>query len=106
MQSDIVITDNAITGTLLFVSDYTGFSGDPAEQSGNFIALHFECDEAEEIVVEVVNGTHGPVKLDEDGICIFRIADKDTQSIKATATKGAIKDVKTFDLTGLTCNAQ
>ena len=106
MQTNIKITGNAITGTLKYVTGYTGFSGDPAEQEGNYIALHFETnDPRATITVEVINGTVGhPITLDDDGLCIFRIADKDTQSIRVVATYGDDVVTTTYDLTGLTLN--
>ena len=35
LQSEVSVSGDTISGTLLYVDDYTGFSGDPAEQAGN-----------------------------------------------------------------------
>lgn len=103
LQSNISFNGNTISGTLKYVTGYTGFSGDPAEQSGNYIALH--CDtipDADAITVELVNGTVGhPVTLDSDGIIIIRITDKDAQYVRVVATKGSIEVEKTYYLSGL-----
>lgn len=106
LQSDIEIEETAITGTLNYVTGYTGFSGEVSEQSGNYLAIHCEADSlVDSITVELVGGTVGhPVTLDNDGLAVLRITNKDTQSIKIIATKGEVKEVKKYSLSGLTLN--
>ena len=102
LQEDIEIDNDAITGTLKYVSDYTGFSGDQALQSGNYIAIHASVPEVDDatIIVKVTN----PVTLDEDGIAVLRIADKSSQTITVVASIEGYESVeKVFDLSGLTC---
>ena len=103
LQSNIVVSDGNVRGTLKYVTGYTGFSGDPAEQSGNYLALHFATvPDADSITVELINGSVGhPITLDSDGICIFRISDKDTQYIEVVATKDDRTITKTLYLQGL-----
>lgn len=103
LQSNIVVSDGNVRGTLKYVTEYTGFSGDPAEQSGNYLALHFATvPDADSITVELINGSVGhPITLDSDGICIFRISDKDTQYIEVVATKDDRTITKTLYLQGL-----
>lgn len=101
MQENVVVGDSAITGTLKYVTGYTGFSSTVSEQSGNYLVLHCVDAEADSITVEVVGGTSGPVTLDEDGIIIDRIASTE-QSIRVVSTKDGVETVKTFSLTGLT----
>lgn len=84
LQSDIEIGENEITGTLKYVTDYTGFSGEPELQSGNFLALHITTNDGAPISVELIGGMYGPVTLDEDGIIILRIANKG-QRVKITS---------------------
>lgn len=100
LQTGVTIGEDSITGTLLYVDDYTGFSSDPAMQSGNYIVIHCEVNDTTPITVEVVNGVSGPVTLDDDGIIVLRIADKDTQTIRVVS--GDI--TKNYSLTGLVCN--
>lgn len=100
LQTGVTIGEDSITGTLLYVDDYTGFSSDPAMQSGNYIVIHCEVNDTTPITVEVVNGVSGPVTLDDDGIAVLRIADKDTQTIRVVS--GDI--TKNYSLTGLVCN--
>lgn len=98
LQENIVIGDNAITGTLKHVTDYTGFSSDTSLQNGNFIGLKCESDEGATITVTVTN----PVTLDNDGMVVLRIADKAQQTITVVAAKGGKTATKTFSLSGLT----
>ena len=106
LQENVTVGDTGITGTLKYVTDYTDFSGNVEEQSGNYLALHCGTNiEADSITVELINGTVGhPVTLDSDGLIILRISDKDTQSVRVVATKDGEKAVKTYSLTGLTLN--
>lgn len=103
LQDGITIEGDEITGTLKYVTGFDEFSSDPSEQEGNFLALDLSSEDGEEIITEVVNGTHGPVTVD-DGFCIYRITDKDTQSIKVTVTKGGQSKIVQYGLTGLICN--
>lgn len=105
LQSDVTISNGVISGTLLYVTGYNGFSGKASERKGNYLALHFATTEAgSTISVELVNGTVGhPVTLDADGILISRISDKDTQYLRVVAeAEGYTKTVREYKLTGLT----
>lgn len=106
LQSNIVIGADSISGTLKYVTGYTGFSGDSSEQSGNYLAFHAATDvEADSITIELINGTVGyPVTLDSEGLAIVRITNKDTQRIRVIAYKDGGCAVKEYSLTGLTLN--
>lgn len=82
LQEDVVFNSD-ITGTLKYVTDYTGFSSETELQSGNFIAFHCESD-AETITAELIGGVGGPVTLDESGDVVMRVTDK-TQKIEVKA---------------------
>lgn len=103
MQSGVGVGANDISGTLNYVTGYTGFSGDSAEQSGHYLALHVDTAvEGSTIVVELVGGVHAPVTLDSDRAIILRIKNK-FQKIKITASKEGYDTVtKTYTLSGLT----
>ena len=104
LQSGITVGSKAISGTLKYVADYSSAYG-TGEDSGNYIVLHAEVPDTEDvtITVEVVNGVHGPQTLDEDGIAILRITDKNSQKIRFVARKTGYEPVtKTFTLRGLT----
>lgn len=101
LQENVAINGGAITGTLKYVDDYSSAYG-PGEDSGNYLVLKFESEDADSISVEIINGTSGPVTLDEDGIWIGRIADKDSQTVKVVASKDGASVTKTYTLSGLT----
>ena len=103
LQSGVTVTGNAVSGTLLAVTGYTGFSGDPAEQSGHYLALVCTAQEGDTITAELIGGLHGPVTLDDDGILIVRVTDKDAQKLKYTATAAdGSSESRLLDLSGLT----
>ena len=105
LQENVVIGTDSITGTLLYVDDYTGFSSKAEETVGNYIVIHAFVPDVDgvTITVKVTN----PVTLDADGIAVLKIADKDTQTITVTASKDGFEDVtKVYSLTGLTLNDQ
>lgn len=106
LQSDVVITSTGISGTLNYVTGYTGFSGDVSEQKGNYLALHVDTKEpVDSITVELLGGSLGhAVTLDSDRIIVIRITDKDTQKVKVVVNKEGMQQVKTYSLTGLTLN--
>ena len=103
LQSDVVVSDDEVTGTLKYVDGYVDFSSNVSEQSGNYLALKIEAEPAEaETVVELVGGTKGPVTLDDDMNIVLLIKNKDTQSIKVTTTHNEESVTKTYGLSGLT----
>lgn len=102
LQSGIVVGADSISGTLKYVTDYTGFSGDASLQSGNYLALHYATDEdVDSIVVELVGGSSGPVTLDDDGLHVLRITDPASQSIRVTLVRGVETASKVYSLAGL-----
>lgn len=102
LEQDIMVREDDIGGTLKYVSDYTGFSSKPAEQSGNYLALKFTTTPpTAETTVELVGGTSGPKKLDSDGLAILRISDPLTQSVKVISTVGADSVEKNYKLNNL-----
>lgn len=100
LQTGVTINEDSITGTLNYVTDYTGFSSDPEMQEGNYLVIHCTVTDSEPITVEVVGGTSGPRTLDADGIIVLRIADNTTQTVRVIS--GSI--TKNYSLTGLTLN--
>lgn len=100
LQQNVSVGNTEITGTLKYVDDYTGFSSDPALQSGNYLALHCEVPGASDarITVTVTN----PSVLDADGDIVLRIADKDSQTVTVVAEVDGQTLTKEYDLSGLT----
>lgn len=107
LQSDVVVADDEVTGTLKYVNGYVDFSSNTSEQSGNYLALKIEAEPAEaETVVELVGGTKGPVALDDDMNIVLLIKNKDTQSIKVTITHNEESITKIYGLSGLTLETE
>lgn len=106
LQSGITVNTDSVAGTLLYVDGYTGFNAsEPLEQSGNFLALDFSATPTDsQVTVELVGGSKGPVQLTYPGdmFCVFRITNKDTQSIKVKAVKDGQTTEKVYSLTQLT----
>ena len=101
MQTNVVVGDADITGTLKYVTGYTGFSSNPSEQSGNYLALKFDFIPEDAVTtVEVVGGTKGPVTLDNDKNIVLLIKNKDSQTIKVTVTKGLLWKVNSKNQNG------
>lgn len=104
LQQNVVISDTDISGTLHHVTDYTGFSSNPTDQQGNYLALKFEVDSPDtDVYVNLAGGTVGWVKLDEDLLHVLKIANKDSQTVQVYYQIGEEKsETKTYSLTGLT----
>ena len=98
LQSNIEVGASAIGGTLKF-------SGDEAEQSGNYIALHATAVDGATITCEVVGGLHGEATLDSDGIIICRLATNATP-LRFKAYKDGKVETQTFSLQALVLEAE
>lgn len=101
----MTISGNTISGTLHYVSDYTGFSSDDEKNDGNFLALSFIAPDDAKVVVTFIgaNETSSPVTLEpDDRDCVFRISDKSSQSVKVEFSLGDENKTTTYSLTGLT----
>lgn len=84
-----------------YVTDYTGFSSNVAEQSGNYLVFHAEVPDEEGVTIKATMSKTST--LDSDGIAVFRVADKDSQTLTVVASKDGYDSVtKTFSLSGLT----
>ncbi len=74
LQEDIVVDNGTISGTLHYVTGYTGFDAShPELQEGHFIALHAEDDDASSIAIRPLGSTADPATLDSDGLYILHI---------------------------------
>lgn len=115
LQDNIVIGSNAITGTLNYVEDYTGFSSKVSEQEGNYLALTLAGNDFSGLTSvkiglrptyksgEAVDDDSGLVEIinDPDRNGVFRISSND-QVFKIVQTNGTKTKTQTFSLAGLT----
>lgn len=100
LQEDVVVGESSISGTLKYIDDYSSAFG-PGLDSGNYIVLHAEVPDVEDVTITVT--VTNPSVLDEDGIAVLRIADKSSQTITVVASKEGYEDVtKVYSLTELT----
>lgn len=100
-NNDVKVNGSKITGTLKYVTGYTGFSGKEEEQSGNYICLYTPIHEGE--VIKMKYGTAAAKTLD-DGIIVLRVVDK-TKPLTITVTKNQITSTYVFDLSNVTLQA-
>lgn len=103
LQENVQITGDRISGALKKVTGYTGFSADDGEQSGNYLALHFNVGDFDSIKVELSGTSVEPIELDDDGLIVLRITNNN-QTIRVVGTKGDEVTVKRYSLSNLTLN--
>lgn len=105
----MTVSSSRIAGTLNYVTDYTGFSGDPELQSGHYMALKFEAPEGSTTTIQMIGGAvvRDPVELDSDMNAVIRVTDASKQKLRVVTTMtGADDVVKEYHLTGLKCLPQ
>lgn len=99
LQENIVFSNNEITGTSKYVTDYTGFSGKTDEQQGNYLALHFSVP-GMTIGQDGLKVKVNKVNLDPDGVHVLIL--KTLKPITAVATMGDDSFTLTLDPSKLT----
>lgn len=99
LQSNVIVNDDYIQGTLKYVSGWTDFSGNPEYQSGNYLALKFEASEGATTTVELLGGVdgRGAITLDSDMQAILRITNLN-QKVKVVTTLDGESVTKTYGL--------
>lgn len=99
LQSDIVINDDSISGTLNYVTGYTGYSGDTDLQSGYYIALKFDVPNGATTTIAALNngGSGTPVDLGSDDYAVGRITTKNAKIVVSTTLAGVTVS-KTYSL--------
>lgn len=105
MQSDVAVSGNKVTGTLLKQTDKTkALVRDWGE--GYFLALKFSGFTTgltyEDVQVGLLPSEgSGMLTLDADQNGVFKITNKDIQRLKVVQRNGNAKYVQYFDLSGL-----
>ena len=102
LQEGIRISGNKISGTLKKVTGYKLFGDDNNMTESHNLVLKLSSDDAEKIETSMDGSTHmhGYVEVN-DGYCVYRIENKDTQKIRVKVTKGDKFVEKVYDLSGL-----
>lgn len=100
LQTGIVVTEDAIKGTLNNVPGVVNFEGDNAD---HHLVLKLRADSAEKLETKMTGGNL--VMKDyvtvTDGFCMYSVTDKDQQKIHVKATKGELSTEKTYSLSQL-----
>ena len=82
LQDGVTVSANNILGTLHYIDDYTGFSGDPKEQVGHFLAFKVDYPlDYDSLTVETI--AQGEQTLDPDKTMILRIVKKAPFTVRA-----------------------
>lgn len=100
LQDNVEIESRKVTGDIIYVDDYTGFSGLKEEQSGYYLVLHASVPNQTGVTIKAEIST--TVTLDADGILIVRLKNKKKNPITFIAEKSGYGPVrKTYDISGL-----
>ena len=102
VQQNVFVNDNSIQGTLKYVSDWTGYSADPSENSGYFVVLKYAASEGATVTIETIGGyTDGRVQeLDSDMQSVTRFKDN-KQKLKVVTTLNGDTITKILSFSGL-----
>lgn len=99
LQTGVTFESDTVSGTLKYVEEYTGFSKNPAEQSGNYLAFHAEVPDVEGVTITAKINNESI--LDDDGIAVFHITDPSKKLIVTASKEGCEDVVQTFALDDL-----
>lgn len=108
LQTGVTIVDGEATGTINYVTDYTGFDGsNPELQEGHYIVIKIADIDSKAVSVTgaIVPGISGPAEMinDPDLDIVLRITDKDTQKATFVQTDAdGNTNVQEIGLSGLT----
>ena len=102
LQENMKLEDGKVTGTLLYVDDYTGFSNVEEEQEGNFIAIHCSIPDVTGATINFVSksGTKYPVDP-SDGLIVLRIKGGLSKFKFEISKDGTPTVTKEFDVSGV-----
>lgn len=96
LQENVSITEGVVSGTLFYVEGY-----DP--KLNHFLVLQAVSSDANaKITAQIIGGESPAMELDDDGICLFKIKNKTTQSLQYIVEINGIKRTYNLSLSGLT----
>ena len=99
LQSAVEVEGNAISGTLKYVTGYTGYSSDPEDQEGNYLALAVTA--AEGATVSASIGEASVVITPDEYLVIRMTEERLEETLAFTATLNGRSVTKEFDLSAL-----
>ena len=98
LQDNVLVNDDSVSGTLKYVTGYTGFSGDVEEQSGNYLAFNVVAPNGATNTVQLVGGgASGNIVTISDDYVVARIKSKNTKLV-LTSTINGLTVTKTYSL--------
>ena len=102
VQQNVFVNDNSIQGTLKYVSNWTGYSADPEENSGYFVVLKYEASEGATTTIQTIGGYHDelikPLDLDMQSVTRFK---DNKQKLKVVTTLEGETITKILSFSGL-----
>ena len=107
LQSEVAVKNGVLYGTLNYID---GTKWDPGTwgsdmDTGNYIALHCFVPDVEGVTIKVTLNIEST--LDEDGLVVGHISDKNSQTVKVVASKEGYASVtKIYSLKGLICEEE
>lgn len=86
------------------MNDFTGYSDQPDEQAGNYLALKFDRQPSDSTVKIELVGSGRPEKVMKSNDVVIRVSDKDRETLKFTITNDRLSktETMTYSLAGLT----
>ena len=100
LQSDVAVSAKRFTGTLKYVTGYTGFSSNPEEQEGNYIVFKVVPPTGMTIGTDLTVKVNGST-LDSDGHIVLIVKDG-KRKVNITASKEGYETVLfEYSLAGL-----
>ena len=101
LQEDYGVSAGRILATLKYVTDYTGFSGDPELQEGNYLAIHVDNTMGADYITVQFAG-RDEVTLDPDGLHVQRFPSAIADVIvRAYDANDKVIDAIRYDLSGI-----
>lgn len=107
LQENIEISNanRTVSGTLKYVTGYTQFSGDEAEQSGNYLVTKITTTPSADVYCKLWADKEWK-QMDSDGILIARITNPAVQKLYYKVVVDGEANYFTYSLTGLTLTPQ
>lgn len=103
LQTNVEIEGTSLKGTIKYVSNFTEFSENSYEQSGNYLALKVTSNApAAKVTVELLGGSSPICKSAGDNLYVMRITNASSQSVRISAIDGRDSKTDIYALSGLT----
>ena len=101
LQKDVAESTGNVVGTLNYVEDYTGFSGDPEEQEGHYLAFKVGYNGGAYTKITAQGGTAPEVEVDPNDHTHILIIKKKAPIVLRAYNGDVVVSSKTFDISQL-----